>query len=370
MKVLYDGLIYSMQKVGGISCYFKNIIQNFSADIYPYVSKRTNAKTLCFPISKNVKSIPVLYTDNKNFINKIGEILGYQLYQNIIRPQVMHPTYYDLLSWKKFDNKFNFPIVITVYDMIHERIIQHLDPTNGLPHVALKKKVLFLANHLICISENTKKDLLDIYPELKRTPITVIPLASSLNPLLDQEHQLLLDEKYFLYVGSRDITYKNFSTLLKAFSKISQTFSDFKIKVVGLPLNENERNLITELKITQKIDVVGYVSDQELVHLYKNSTAFIYPSMYEGFGIPPLEAMMCGCLVICSDTASLPEVTGNAALHFNPENLNKLSELLEYSINIPNKEKMHYINAGFVQANRFSWTLTAHQTENVYKSLV
>lgn len=371
MRILYDGQIYAMQAAGGINRYFANIISRLPESFLPYLTIPQIPK-VNYPQHSNLKTFDykqLQFRPNRisAWINKyysswlskhyFGESSDYTYFD------VLHPTYYSLLTRKEIDS-YACPVVLTVYDMIHEHFSRELDPKGGA--VAEKKKAISAAQAIICISENTKQDLIEWYsvPESK---ITVTYLASEIDAGFSFGLEAIPSRPYFLYVGSRT-SYKNFDGLLKAFSKVTSVHSDVALCVVGPPLTRNELKKINELSIGKSIEYYGYASDCHLAKLYRCSTAFVYPSLYEGFGIPPLEAMSCGTVVVASNTSSIPEVVGDAGILFNPTSTSDLADiLLDLLINPTERERL--ITKGFDRAKTFSWDQTVAQTLNVYRSV-
>jgi glycosyltransferase involved in cell wall biosynthesis len=169
-------------------------------------------------------------------------------------------------------------------------------------------------------------------------------------------------------VGTR-ANYKNFDGLLVAFQELSSKYRDLRLCVVGPPFNDVEEKHLAELKIRKKIEHYGYVEDGQLARLYQHCTAFVYPSLYEGFGIPPLEAMSCGAVVIAANRSSLPEVVGNAGMLFDPDDPESLLECLR-SVAEERINRADLVQSGDIQAKKFSWKRTAEQTVQVYNSVL
>jgi glycosyltransferase involved in cell wall biosynthesis len=138
--------------------------------------------------------------------------------------------------------------------------------------------------------------------------------------------------------------------------------------VVGAPFNEREEKLILDLKLSDAIEQYGYVTDAHLAKLYRCSRAFVYPSFYEGFGIPPLEAMACGTAVIASNRSSIPEVVGDAGVLFDPASSDELADILP-GLHGDEGLREQLIARGYERAKSFSWEKTAAQTVEIYRSL-
>lgn len=230
----------------------------------------------------------------------------------------------------------------------------------------IKRKAVEAAQAIICISENTRNDLLERYA-LPEERVSVIYLASEIDETLAYGSEPVPAHPYFLYVGAR-WGYKNFQRLLVAFAKIASSQPDLRLSVVGRPFSTVELKVIGDLKLSERIETYHHVSDAHLAKLYRCSLALVYPSLYEGFGIPPLEAMMCGAPVVAANTSSLPEVIGEAGLLFPPEATDDLADILLLLADNP-QERERLIKAGRKRTQAFSWHQTTTQTLEVYRSL-
>ena len=249
--------------------------------------------------------------------------------------------------------------------MIHEIFPEQID-ANG-SNRDLKQKAILAAQKIICISENTKKDLLERY-SIPEKNVTVTYLASELDISMSYSSDSVPEYPYFLYVGSR-VSYKNFERLLTAFAKVISSYDDLALCVVGSPFTENEDNIIYNLGLEDHIKHYGYVNNCHLAKLYRCSLAFVYPSLYEGFGIPPLEAMACGTVAIVANSSSLPEVVGDAGIMLDPKDEDGLCHhLLQIYNSQELKEQMS--NKSLVQAKKFSWERCTQETIQAYKTAI
>lgn len=197
-------------------------------------------------------------------------------------------------------------------------------------HKRQKSVVLRASDWIVCVSEHTKKDLLTYYPFCQDKPVSVIPNGvEGFAPVGFDDaffHPLGVYEpgSYFLYVGHRGSC--------KGFDRVHDVLDELgdhlKCLVVGAPFTPEEENRIKERGQTVEFIHAGRVTDAQLNCLYSNARFFFFPSLYEGFGIPPLEAMQAGCPVLASDRSSIPEVVGNAGLLFDPDSLDSLKNAL------------------------------------------
>jgi glycosyltransferase involved in cell wall biosynthesis len=361
MRILYDGYVYREQPTGGINRYFANLIKRLPGDVVPLLTTpgdhtldypaHANLKTFRF---KGVRPLRVSFRMEKYYFRCLEAAVNFD---------VAHPTYYSLLTQRDFA-AYRRPIVLTVWDMTHERFTNHF--RDGAQVVEMKRKAIEAAHSIICISESTKKDLLEYYPHVTEGRVRVTHLASELDESMGYGPEMIPLRPYFLFVGARG-GYKNFSNLLAAFARVANGRQDLTLCVVGTPFSAAEQRDITEMRLSGRVEHYGRASDAQLAKLYRHSIALVYPSLYEGFGIPLVEAMACGTAVVASNRASLPEVLGAAGLLFDPA-VDDLADILLSLVENPS-ERERLVALGRKRAQDFSWDRTAAQTIDVYHSV-
>ncbi|MEZ7891942.1 MAG: glycosyltransferase family 1 protein [Candidatus Wallbacteria bacterium] len=386
MKILYDHQIFEFQIFGGISRYFDDLISFFSncTDITPILSlKYTNnhyikinnasyrTKKLTnfdnFICSKNFKGKWFLYNFFKN-TNLIKDHYS-ENQKNTIKLiekadfDIFHPTYFNDYFLSHLNKK---PFVITIYDMIYELYPEYFADNKKV--IEQKKKLIEKASAVIAISENTRQDILKIYGKNYENKVKVVYLSHSSNFLNYKELNHKLPDKYILFVGVRN-NYKNFINFIKAMSEIIKIDKELKIICTGGgKFTKDELALFNELNLSSSIFQYS-VNDNILYHFYNKATAFVFPSLYEGFGIPVLEAFAAGCPAILSNSSSLPEVGGDAAEYFDPASVSSIKESIKkviYNDTIKNKLK----NDGFERLKQFTLTQTALGTKKIYESII
>ncbi|MBW4662633.1 MAG: glycosyltransferase family 4 protein [Chroococcus sp. CMT-3BRIN-NPC107] len=361
MRIFYDGEVYRLVPTQGISRYFANIISRLPESFTPLVT--TYAYRVNYPSHPNIQ----LFKYNNFRPRRLSALLEKYYFKFVNESNkfdLVHPTYYTLLSRQEL-SKFNCPVVLTVHDMIHELFSKQLDPQGQ--QAEEKRKAIHAAQAIICVSENTKKDLLTKYPLLENK-VKVIYQASGVNASIAYGSENVPSRPYYLYVGSRDRGYKNFDSLLSAFAKAVSVQPDLALCVVGLPFNKIEKKLIAKFKLASHIEHYSHTNDCHLAKLYRCSIALVYPSLYEGFGIPPLEAMACGTVAIASACSSIPEVVGDAGILFNPQSTLDLADILLSVVDNP-LERDRLISKGHQRAKMFSWDKTVERTLDVYRSV-
>lgn len=361
MQIFYDGQAYKIVPTQGISRYFANIISRLPESYIPLVTTYTSGVN--YPSHPNLK----LFKYKKFRPGRLSSWLEKYYFNSVSNSNkfdLAHPTYYTLLSRQEI-SKYSCPVVLTVWDMIHEIFPDQMDARGQ--QAEEKRKAIHAAQIIICISENTKKDLLERY-SLPENKVKVTYLASGINASIAHGSEPVPSRPYYLHVGSRDRGYKNFDGLLSSFAKAVSVQPDLALCLVGSPLNQIEKQLIAQLKLARHIEHYSHANDCHLAKLYRCSIGLVYPSLYEGFGIPPLEAMSCGTVAITADCSSLPEVVGDAGILFNPQSTLDLTDILLFLLD-NSLERDRLIVKGHQRAKMFSWDRTVAQTLDIYRSV-
>ena len=363
MNVFFDAQAFSFQEYGGISQYFSRLLKHFQTmeGITPELLIRwsNNVYLSEFPSLDVRPFFPGHRFKGRNEIIKLlNRLYVRRHFPSTAALRIVHPTYYDPYI---IDLAGDAPLVLTIFDMAHERyphMFSRFDYSS-----ANKKTVAQRAKKIIAISEHTKKDIVELLG-IPESRIDVIPLATTISVDQAQKPPSPLPSSYILFVGKR-YAYKNFSVLLQAFSRLAGKQSSlFLVCAGGGSFSAAELNEMRSLSIQDRTIQLS-ANENTLAYLYAHARAFIYPSLYEGFGIPVLEAFTCGCPAVLSDRSSLPEVGGDAACYFNPEDIESLVSLLSKILdNIDFAETLRV--RGKERAKSFSWERTAQQTFQTY----
>lgn len=275
--------------------------------------------------------------------------------------------------------------IATVYDVIPLLYPKrYLLPTTLYRRYAYSKsyRTLSSVDAIITISECSKKDIAKIL-KISIEKIYVTPLAAdkcfkpikSIHTIKKAKKKYSIHNDYILYVGGIDYR-KNIINLLKAFALILPQFKKLSLVIVGddifnplEPMKKTVDRTIRNLSLQNHLSLLGFIPTEDLIALYNGARFFVYPSLYEGFGLPILEAIACGCPVICSNTASLPEVAGNAAIYFDPLDITDIKRaMLKLLMDESLSNKLRYL--GLHQAKKFSWEKTALETLRVYDKIL
>lgn len=353
-----------MQRFGGISRYFVEIARRLSgaddtdvrivAPLYVNHYLRELAPELVVgrQLSRGRRKL-------MNFYNSI--VIRYPLAD--FDPDIFHETYFSKYSVPLRDDQAR---VVTVYDMIHERFPQDFPSTDR--SAEFKRLAIERADHVICISENTRRDLLDTV-DVNSEKISVVHLGLDVNDSNGAPGEDLIGKPYLLYVGLRG-GYKNFHRLLEAYASSSLLRENFCLVCFGgQDFTRSETEEIQKFSLQEGQVVWMGGSDRVLTSLYAHAAAFVYPSLYEGFGIPPLEAMAQSCPVVCSSGSSISEVVGDAGEFFDPYDSAAIACAIEKVTSSPSRSA-ELVDLGRQRLKSFTWAQCVKGTRDVYASLV
>lgn len=352
MKVLYDHQAF-MQRYGGVSRYFVELI---------HALQELEGFEPC---------LPNYFTDNQYLTNRrtfimqrhipgktrtVG-ILNRAISHRALKADcdLFHPTYFN----PYFLPRVRMPFVVTVHDMIHQ-IFGKADVTDD----GTRQNTRILcerAARIIAVSNNTKKDLCR-YLKVPDEKVTVVHHATN---LCYRGEPRYYERPYLLFVGSRS-GYKNFLFFLSSISRLLEQANLDLVCAGAEAFCRDEREALRRLRVKQRVWHVAIDSPQRLSSLYHFAHAFCYPSLYEGFGIPLLEAFACECPVIASSAGSLPEVAGEAAEYFWPTDRESIASAVERTLNQARREEL--IALGKKQLRRYSWQRSAMSTLEVYRA--
>ena len=262
------------------------------------------------------------------------------------------------------------PYIVTVHDLV--RLCFGFTKESISERIMLKLDIRGIkrASHIIAISQTTRKDLIK-YLKIPDDRISVIYNGID-HSLLKPYKVRLFDKPYILYVGS-ERPRKNLGRLFEAFAVLRKEFPELLLVKVGVAGRTREyrqeiMRKLDSLRIAPAVIFVEYVSELDLAYYYSSAALLAYPSFYEGFGFPPLEAMACGCPAVTSDTSSLPEVVGEAGIMFNPYDTDSLVEAMR-KVLTDSELRDDMVRKGLEQAEKFSWERTARETQEVYNKV-
>lgn len=361
-KIIFNAMIID-DMPSGLGIYARNVLKHIDDNKIAYVISKISIKC-------NIKNV-IIKLNNKNKI--LSVFLRSHKFNNYVRKNrdyshvFYSPTQHGI-------NIKGIKQIITIHDVTpliypHGRIHQYIYYKYILPGIMKK------CEKIIAVSNNTKNDIKKHY-NIEDTKIEVIydGFDKPNKVCVDESKKYIKNkyniENYILLIGIH-YKYKNLHSVIKAYSKIQKKI-DEKIVIVGnynVKYGKELMELVKENNLEDKVMFLGYVNDDDKNKLYQASKVFIYPSLYEGFGLPILEAMANQTPVLCSNTSSLPEVGGSAAEMFNPNDINKLSEKILYMCKLSNEERQTYIDNGIENIKRFSWEKSASEIEKVIEQI-
>lgn len=268
------------------------------------------------------------------------------------------------------------PTVLTVHDLIFRHLPEHHKPLNRWYLNATLPLYCRRADQIIAVSQATRRDLIAAY-DVPMEKITVVPEAAAprfqpqppeIVARVRAKHRL--PEDFVLYVGTIEPR-KNLIRLLEAWAALYEAHEAPPLIIVGKHgwLSDDFYAALAKNPCRDAVRFTGYVEDEELPAIFAAATVFAFPSLYEGFGLPPLEAMACGAPVLCSNTSSLPEVVGDAALTVDPTEIEAISAALRRLLSDADL-RAELRARGFERAAHFSWERAARETLAVYHSLL
>ncbi len=369
LRVHYDSQIFAAQAFGGISRYFASL--TLAMQHLPDVQAR-----IVVPLHVNAYLAPlpkpcVWGRRSPSTLPKpavrIASLLACAAMQAARPSDILHRTYYYPLCHLPGRARN----VLTVYDMIHEKYPQHFSPRD--PIARWKKLAIAKADRIICISEHTRKDLLALNHQVQPERVAVThlgfdPMDHLLPATPAAEFRAMAmgaDRPYILFVGSRG-GHKNFAGLLQAYAASPRLRDTVGLLCFGGgPFNAQENASIAQAGLATQVRQLGG-PDATLAACYRHAALFVYPSLYEGFGIPPLEAMSLDCPVACSRSSSIPEVVGDAAALFEPTSIDDMRDTLESILDQPD-DAARLVDRGRQRVGQFSWHRCAQATADIYR---
>ena len=384
MKVLYDHQAFTMQYFGGVSKCFCELISHFPngveteisivqsdnvhlkqsglcgklhpVDIDSYKFREQynfrGAYRLYCAVNKLFPSLPT--AENINKLKSI-ELLKSREYD------IFHPTFFDSYFLPYLDGK---PFVLTIHDMMPEIFLQYFGKNDM--QIKGKKKLVDKASAIIAVSKQTKNDLIDIL-KVPENKVTVIYHGGPQKEAITGDP--IIKVPYFLYMGTRN-AYKNFDRLVIAFSQVAECHKDLLLVCTGGDFNASEMKLLQQYGVEDRV-VHLFASESDVKNLYAFAKAFIYPSLYEGFGMPILEAFAYGCPVLLNKKSCFPEIADDAGLFFHDDNdFSDLREKMEEVLDWNDEKRNLIIQRGYERLTFFRWEESSRQLLAVYHSVM
>lgn len=356
MKIVLDNIIYFLQNSGGGSVYWNELTKriNESKEDVCFVEPKGESSNI-FRKKINFKKVCI----ESKIPLSILRFLSFQ--KKIDGKYIFHSSYYRISKSRNAKN------ITTIHDFTPELYFKGI---RRRYNSFRNKKILKKSQGIICISENTKKDLLRFHPDVDENKIKVIYNGVGdnffkLGNTFDKNsfpYKEVLDHKYILYVGHRT-SYKNFGIVPQIIKSLDESY---KLLIIGEALNKEELNEL-ELTIPGRYIIKSRVSSENLNIFYNFAFCLLYPSSYEGFGIPVLEAMKTECPVVATSMSSIPEVAGDAAILIDKIEPTLFSEGIKKLENEVFRKEL--IDKGITQSQKFTWDKCAEEVLSFYRKI-
>lgn len=349
MHVVFDNIVFALQRAGGISVVWQELLERalrdgtYAKTVLDYPAENVSRAALTIPAEQCV-ALPM----------RRGERYRTPAYR-AEAGSLFHSSYFRILPQRGVRN------ITTVHDLTYHYY------RRGLPkwvHIAEEEHALRHSAGVICVSENTKQDLLHFYPWLREERIRVVynGVSECFCPIEGVDN-----EGYLLYVGNRSASYKRFDVAVR----VAQ-LTGVKLVVVGGRLSEQERQWLSHTLGEGRYEAVSQVPNEALNTYYNKALCLLYPSDYEGFGIPIIEAQRAGCPVVCQEVSSIPEVAGGSALSVRPAEVGRIAEEMADIVRQLQQGRIERVaiqRKGFENSRRFSWDETYRQTLAFYQTI-
>lgn len=379
MRITFEGQPFCNPNKTGIGIYAYNIVTNILK------LDKTNEYYINIFDFLNLHKAKDFLKKDSNLNSAIIKSNGFLPYRVFISYQKLFKFIpYEMFLRNKSDisHFFNFAVprnisgkVITnVYDMVYKRFPETMNKIN---YQVLNRHLSYScqrADMILTISQNSKNEIVE-YMNVHPDKIEIAYSAVDRDIYYNKPDKAYLrskyniDSDYIFYLGTLEPR-KNVAALIKAFKIISGKYKDIKLVIAGGEgwKSDNVFELIEDLKLLHKVLFLGYVSKEDKPILYSSASMFVFPSLYEGFGIPPLEAMACGTPVVVADNSSLPEVVQDAGILVDSSDIESLAFQMERLLN-DSQLRSRYIEKGLLQSQKFSWADSAQKVMKIYNTL-
>jgi len=375
MKIAIDARVI-LSRLTGIGRYTFNLIK--------YLIKIDMVNNYLILVN-DTENVPDILGKNIRFQVKRVKTKPLSLFEHIEIPLILKKENVDIYYCPSYMTPIWVPckFVYSLLDLTHLRYPEYFSPFASIYFRTVVRIALRNASKVITISENTKKDITFFFgiPEEKIFVTYLAPLDNfefSITNTTNTSEILKkfgITKKFILYNGNKK-PHKNIIRLIEAFNKFHKLNKNYILVITGQEKKGSRETDFCEIKkkvnnlgLNDYVLYTGYVSDEELFLLYRTASVFVFPSLYEGFGLPPLEAMACGCPVVVSNVASLPEVCGDAAYYVNPYDINDIARGIQTVVNDEKLQK-ELIEKGLNRVKLFSWEKSARKILKIFEEVL
>ena len=357
MKVLFDHQLFSYQRYGGASKYFCELLYHLPRDIWETTTLFSNNEYVReLKLFKNMRIPCSFFRGQGRLMNELNKPYSFYKLLQRDRYDIFHQTHFETYCLPAIGNK---PMVTTFHDVNFSTF----NYNEAL--VRLQKKSLERADKIVSVSLNTKNDLMS-YFNIEERKIEVIYHGIELrNRSYSSERHT--ERSYILYVGTRNEN-KNFSRIIQAFALLNKKYPELGLICTSLDFNSEELSFFHRFGIDNA--VMHVAADEELMHrLYRDAELFVFPSLYEGFGLPILEAMAAHCPIVLSNASCFPEIAKDAGAYFDPYDIDSIFGMMDKIIT-DSMYREELIKKGNARIKDFSWKTCAQKHLELYKALL
>ena len=351
MKVVYDNIIFSLQRCGGISVVWGKLLNHIMSHGDVDVVALEGEDACSNIVRKELTLDGIALHSFKTRLMALRRWFNPSVPSDVAGGGkfIFHSSYYRLSGHPNAVN------VTTVHDFSYRMFVTN--PLKRYIHCSQMFRAIRMADHVVCISENTRKDLFRFLPDVPKDKVSVIynGVDNKFFPMEDS-----CSQDFVLFVGKRD-RYKNFNALVAPLAELGRS-----IKIVGVPLTADEEALMRQSGL--QYEYCGIVTDEELNRLYNEAFCLLYTSLYEGFGLPVLEAQMAGCPVVAMDSSSIPEVIGDKRMLLSEITAESLQE--KFQLLFDSTARASVIAHGMEKAHSFSWDRMGQEYYELYSRLL
>jgi glycosyltransferase involved in cell wall biosynthesis len=362
MKLFINGYFLAKPKTG-MGQYLLQILlnQKWDLDICILIPEylKQDIKDIPKVISKNIQYIQTQYNRN--------DLLAQMIWEKFIFPNEIQKQKADIV-WSPHPTISiisNIRHIMTVHDVIYWRLPEYIPNWKVRLYIKLLSQAILKASQIITISKFSAKEIEDIFD----IPTKDIPIISPASPKSESNYiKSSIEGNYIFYEGGLDIR-KNVPKLIQAFSLIADKYKDLNLYISGKyfesPIIPNLPNLIKQYNLQERVKLLGYISDEDMISYIKYAQALVYPSLYEGFGIPILEGFSLGTPVITSNIGAMKEVGGDAVITVNPKSTKSIARGIEILLS-DDLLRQSIIHKGYNRLQDFDWDKSALQLEVVF----
>lgn len=367
VRILFDHQVFSLQNYGGITAYYERLIPGLNNyDIQSNVSLLISSNYQISRIKEHV------FLDlSEKFVRKFLKYIYFLINSiytiiliNFSEYDIYHATYYETFFLRYLGNR---KLVLTIYDCTYEESGVDQKWSNRI--IVNRKKLINRADVIIAISNEVKNDILKYY-KIPSRKIKVVYLFSPLGKnSIRGDRKLLKSKRFVLYVGTREFN-KNFGRFLEAFGKVNAEFPDISLTCLGGgAITTSEKFLIERLGLSDDVEHIPIKTDQDTINFFHGALMFVYPSLKEGFGIPILNAFVCGCPVVASDIPVFREVANTSFLSFDPLSVDNMYYSMRKVV-LGDAIVQNNIISGYKCVKKYSADRMTRETAKIYKSLL